>query len=210
MTAFRIRWCCESESTELRRGVTGRGNCGKIEIERAGSARAATPAGMKTIVRKACGWGGWRPGAGRKPKGAVAGAPHRRLPRVGWSDEVLVRWKVVAGGPDLAREPQRGCVRAIVGACACAGFRVEGFALEPATLWVRVRGRSRRALKRGLSTLAVRVARGLNRRLGRVGKLFADRNQQWLVAELARGPRRAAQVRILRVLEPLAERARAV
>jgi hypothetical protein len=165
---------------------------------------------MKTIPKKRWGWGGARPGAGRKPKGAVAGAPHRRLPRVGWSDEVLVRWRVVAGGPDLAREPQRGIVRAIVGGCACAGFRVEGFAVEPAMLWVRVRGRSRRALKRGLATLAVRVARGLNRRLGRVGALFADRNRQWLVAELARGPRRAPEARILRVLEPLSERARAV
>lgn len=165
---------------------------------------------MKTIPKKRWGWGGWRPGAGRKPKGRVAGAPHRRLPRVGWRDEVLVRWRVVVGGPDLAREPQRKHVRGIVGACACAGFRVEGLALEPGALWVRVRGRSRQALRRGLATLAVRVARGLNRRLGRVGALFADRNEQWLVAELGRGPRRAPEARILRALEMPAERAWAV
>jgi len=157
----------------------------------------------RTSIRRVWGWGGWRPGAGRKPKGAVAGPPHRRRPAVGWRDGVLVRWGTVAG-VELALEPARGVVRGVLGEFAAAGLAIEGYALERGRLWLRVRARSRRALTRGLRSFAVRVAQALNRRFRRRGRVFAGRYEQWLVADLQRGGRHGLPARILRrVLRPL-------
>lgn len=159
---------------------------------------------MKTrgSIRRVWGWGGWRPGAGRKPKGAVAGPPHRRRPAVGWRDEVLVRWGTVAG-VELALEPARGVVRGVLAEFAAAGLAVEGYALERGRLWLCVRARSRRALTLGLRSFAVRVARALNRRLRRRGRVFAGRYEQWLAADLLGGDRHSPPARILaRALRP--------
>jgi hypothetical protein len=164
---------------------------------------------MKTIPKR-WGWGGWRPGAGRKPKGAVAGEPHRRRPRVGSQDVVLVRWAVAADGPDLTHESHQDVVRRVLRSYARPGFRIEGLAFEPRCLWLCVRARSRGVLARGLGSVAGRVAFHMNRHLGRRGTFFPDRHRQWLVAELPRGRQASLEARILRRLEPLAERARAV
>jgi hypothetical protein len=122
---------------------------------------------------------------------------------VGWGDVLLVRWRA-AQGVDLAAEPARGVVLGILRGFEPRGMRLEGCSLGRGELWLTVRGRSRRALASGMKALAVRLARHVNRRLRRAGKLFPERYVEWPVAELGRGRADLPAARVLvRSIRPL-------
>jgi hypothetical protein len=55
------------------------------------------------------------------------------------------------------------------------GFRLVQYAVQPNHLHLVVEASNRRALSSGARGLAIRIARKLNRLLGRGGKVFADR-----------------------------------
>jgi REP element-mobilizing transposase RayT len=120
-------------------------------------------------------WGGVRAGAGRPPRGGRAGVSHLRRPAVSPLHPLHVTLRVRRGVPSL-----RGRLfPRVQGALALArerfGFRLAQFSVQADHLHLIVEANDRRALSRGLQGLCVRVARAVNRGLGRNGSLFADR-----------------------------------
>lgn len=120
--------------------------------------------------------GGARPGAGRKPKGAVALVSHARRENVDLRTPVLVTWKLVRGLPSLRRAAVRDVLfDAISAARERHGMRVVHFSIQSNHVHAIVEARDATALARGAQGLSVRSAKALNRVWGRSGRVFADR-----------------------------------
>ncbi len=125
-------------------------------------------------ARKATGRGGWRPGAGR-PRGRTT-IGHGRRERFAGRFPQHVTLRVVAAVRSLRRYHPLRVVRAAI---AKGGhkddFRIVEFNLLANHVHLIVEAASAEALARGMQGLEVRLARGINRALGRCGKLFAER-----------------------------------
>ena len=121
-------------------------------------------------------WGGPRPGAGRKPRGARAGVPHRPRAPLASRHPLHVTVRLRAGLPSLRR---RGAYRvlepALVARSQRFGFRLVEYSVQTNHVHMLVEAKDRRALARGMQGLLVRLARALNRCWGRCGSVFADR-----------------------------------
>ncbi len=120
-------------------------------------------------------WGGARKRAGRRPNGRSAGVSHLRRPAQSPSHPVHVTLRIAPGFQSL-----RGSAlfRTIRGALAKArerlGVRLIHFSIQRDHLHLIVEA-DEGALSRGIQGLSIRVAKGINRRLGRRGRVFADR-----------------------------------
>ena len=129
---------------------------------------------QRTLVFRT--WGGKRRGAGRKPApGTRAGVSHR--PREHQSANpahVTVRLRDEL--PSL-REPRLYLVveSAIRAGNDRFGFRVVEFSAPGNHLHFIVEADSAKALSRGMQGLLIRIAKAVNRALGRTGKVFKDR-----------------------------------
>jgi REP element-mobilizing transposase RayT len=122
------------------------------------------------------GRGGARKGAGRKPKGARAGIPHRSRAAHVRSDPVQTTTRLKSGLPSLRHAREFAVVRrAIAAASAQPEFRVVHHSIQTNHLHLIVEAEDRGALSMGMRALLVRIARGLNRLWGRRGSIFADR-----------------------------------
>jgi putative transposase len=120
-------------------------------------------------------WGGRRPGAGRKPKAATAGIPHlprarlRRLP-------IHVSWRVRKTVWNLrSRRCFRRLEEAFWAACDRFGMRITHFSVMGNHLHLIVEAEDHACLSRGMQGLGVRIAKKLNRVMGRKGAVLADR-----------------------------------
>lgn len=121
-------------------------------------------------------WGGARAGAGRKPKGARAGVSHLRRPAHARRHPLHVTLRVRAGLRSLREHKLFLAVRrALTAGRDRLGFRLVHFSVQRDHLHLVAEAQDRRALSRGVQGLSVRVARAINRRLRRRGKVFADR-----------------------------------
>jgi len=129
------------------------------------------------------GWGGRRPGAGRRPHGEVAGVSHRERAALAPRFPVHVTVKLQQGLPPLRRRAEHAALRAAF-AAGCTGgtsrarggaFRLCHYAILNDHLHFLVEGRDRQALCRGIQGLLVRIAKTLNKLWRRRGKVFADR-----------------------------------
>ena len=119
-------------------------------------------------------WGGWRPRAGRPRKdGAVshrqrevlkARTPLHVVVRCGHGVSGLRRWRVAQV---LARAFRAGCAR--------DGFRLCHFSVQGNHIHLVVEADSAKALSEGMRAWTIRVARAVNRALGRKGKVFPER-----------------------------------
>ena len=118
--------------------------------------------------------GGRRPGAGR-PKTPGAGVPHLRRAPLAARFPVHVTARM--GAVDMLR--RRDCYRAVQDALRRGGdrfgMRVIEYSVQTNHVHLVCEAADRRALARGVQGLLIRIARGLNRTLGRRGKVFADR-----------------------------------
>jgi REP element-mobilizing transposase RayT len=120
--------------------------------------------------------GGPRPGAGRKPMGPRAGEPHIRRPAVVDRFPLHLTMRVVRLLPSLRAERcMRRLRQALAGGRARPGFRLVHYAVQPDHLHLVVEAIDTRALTEGARGLCIRIARRLNRELGRAGKVFAER-----------------------------------
>lgn len=121
------------------------------------------------------GRGGARPGAGRPVK-VGAGVPHLRRAALSRHHPVHVTLRVLRGVPNLRR---RTLMKVIEGVLRAArerfGMRVVHYSVQPNHLHFIAEADDARSLTRGLQGLSIRLAKRLNRRLTRRGKLFADR-----------------------------------
>jgi REP element-mobilizing transposase RayT len=121
-------------------------------------------------------WGGSRPGAGRPPKGLIAGVSHLARPALSRHHPVHVTLSITRGIESLRGSAMFRAVRgALAGARARFGFRLVHFSVQRDHLHLLAEASDRRALSRGMQGLTIRVAKAVNRRLGRSGRVFGDR-----------------------------------
>src|SRR5437667_10770862 len=121
-------------------------------------------------------WGGRRTGAGRKPTpGRRPGVPHRRRPPHTVAHPLHVTLRTGPAVRCLRSERVFPTVRRAFAAASHGGFRVLQFSVQDDHLHLIVEADDTRALRRGLRGLAIRVARAVNRALGRHGAVWQDR-----------------------------------
>jgi REP element-mobilizing transposase RayT len=124
-------------------------------------------------ARRPSGQGGWRPGAGR-PRGR-AGVAHDRRPGFPGRYPQHVTLRVAAADARLRRYHPLQIVRGAISAARRPDFRVIHFHVLANHLHFVIEADGAEALSRGMQGFTVRLARGINRVLGRRGALFADR-----------------------------------
>lgn len=138
--------------------------------------RKSTPRRASQLVLGFRTWGGARRGAGRKPVGRCAGVSHAPRPRHDGRHPVHVTLRISRGVPSLRSQICLGVVRnAFKAGRVYFGFRLVHYAIQAGHLHLLVEAPERRTLARGLQGLCVRIARRLNQKLGRRGRVFADR-----------------------------------
>jgi REP element-mobilizing transposase RayT len=122
------------------------------------------------------GRGGPRTGAGRKPiPGRRRPPPHRARPAHKAAHPAHVTLRARAGLPSL-RAPR--VFESVSGAIARAhkpSFRVVHFSVQGDHVHLMVEAHDKDALSRGVRGLAIRIARAVNRALGRAGGVWGDR-----------------------------------
>jgi len=120
--------------------------------------------------------GGARAGAGRRPNGARAGVSHLRRPSLSHRHPLHVTLRVQPGVASLREGAVYAAVRAALNAGKSSfGFSLVHFSVQQDHLHWIAEVSDRRALSRGVQGLSIRIARAVNRQLGRTGRLFADR-----------------------------------
>src|SRR5262249_35488275 len=117
-------------------------------------------------------WGGKRRGAGRKPKGERAGVSHRAREELGRRTPVHVTLRMADHVWSLR---SRRSLRVIEGVlCDGAdrfGVGVVQFSVQGTHIPLLVEADDRRSLARAMKGLSVRLARGLNKLMGRTGRV---------------------------------------
>src|SRR5262249_21151098 len=117
-----------------------------------------------------------RRGAGRPPKGDVAGVSHATRAQLGKQYPAHITLKLMRGLPRLRSKAEYAALRAAFAAgCDRFGFRLVHYPVLNAPLHFLVEAADRESLSRGLQGLAIRVAKALNKLWRRRGKVFADR-----------------------------------
>jgi REP element-mobilizing transposase RayT len=115
-------------------------------------------------------------GAGRKP---VAGrrrpTPHHARPVHRKGNPVHVTLRVRSEVSSLRAPKTFAAVRTALAAASRSGFRLVQFSVQADHLHLLVEGADTRALALGVRGLTIRVARAVNRALGRKGSVWNDR-----------------------------------
>jgi REP element-mobilizing transposase RayT len=120
--------------------------------------------------------GGARKGAGRKPKGDVAGPSHAKRVSTSARHPLLVTQRLCAGLSSLRKRAEYEVVLgAIADAAQRNGFRIVHFSVQTNHLHYLCEARDARCLTSGMRSLGVMIARRLNQLWGRTGQVFAER-----------------------------------
>lgn len=121
-------------------------------------------------------WGGRRRGAGRKPApGRRPGVPHRRRPLHRASHPVHVTLRAIDALQCLRSPRVYPAIRRAFAAASTAEFRVVEFSVQDDHIHLIAEAEDGRRLSDGVRGLAIRLARAVNRALGRRGCVFDDR-----------------------------------
>ena len=120
-------------------------------------------------------WGGKRPGAGRKPSGRKVGVPHRTRPLHQTRHPVHVTLRALRGLPSLRADAVFPAVRRGLADASRGDFRVVEFSVQRDHVHLIVEAPDANGLSRGVQGLAIRVAKRVNRVLGRCGRFWGDR-----------------------------------
>ena len=125
--------------------------------------------------QRGAGWGGRRPGAGRKPR-QESGVTHQRREETDADLAVHASLRVLDTVYNLRA---KRCFRVIEKALAAwkerDGFRVVHFSVMGNHVHLVAEAESPRVLSRAMQGIAIRIAKGLNLVMKRRGKVFADR-----------------------------------
>jgi putative transposase len=126
--------------------------------------------------------GGRRRGAGRKPKRARAGAPHKRRPEIKSAYALHVVLRVVPAVGSLRRRNLYKALReATIVAAMRERIRIVHISLQRTHIHLLVEAENKQALARGMQGFQISAARNINTMLGdglyrrRRGAVFADR-----------------------------------
>jgi putative transposase len=121
-------------------------------------------------------WGGARAGAGRKLTiGRRPGVPHRRRAPHAATHPVHATLRTVRAVRCLRAVRVFPAIRRALSAASRSGFRVIHYSVQDDHVHLLVEADDAPALSRGLRGLAIRVARTVNRVLGRRGPVWGDR-----------------------------------
>lgn len=137
--------------------------------------------------------GGKRKGAGRKPKGARAGARHQERPEIKARYPLHVVLRVVPEVGSMRRRPMYKAMReATITAALRERFRIVHVSLQRTHVHMLVEAETKEALARGMQGFQISAARNINTVLGdryrrRRGKVFEDRYH----VEVIKSPTRA-------------------
>src|SRR5579859_4029003 len=131
--------------------------------------------------------GGRRKGAGRPPNGERAMVSHLKRPRFEKITPAHVTLRIADAIPNLRSSRRFRLIRACFkDARRKEGMRLVEFAVLSNHLHLIVEADDNQALSRGVQGLCIRLAKALNRALGRRGRVFADHYH----SELLRSPAR--------------------
>jgi REP element-mobilizing transposase RayT len=120
-------------------------------------------------------WGGAREGAGRK-KSDRAGVPHRPRAKVGKKTPLHVTVRLVREVRNVRRFKLAPAMRKAFAATASKDdFRMCQFSIQRDHLHLACEADSNHGLSRGMQGLEISFAKRINAKLGRKGKVFADR-----------------------------------
>jgi REP element-mobilizing transposase RayT len=133
------------------------------------------------------GWGGRRPGAGRpKTKGVT---PRTKRPPLASRHPAHISLTTKGSVPRLRqpdlREAIEDCLRETKQ--LRRDFRVVHYSIQDYHLHYIVEAQGRLALSRGMQSLNIRVAKRINKVLGRRGKVFADRYFETIIKSPRQG-----------------------
>jgi hypothetical protein len=121
------------------------------------------------------GWGGRRPGAGRKP-GQRRPVPHRRREGIVARFPAHVTIKLLPGLPSLRSVTLvRSLERSFAATRDRGDFRLVQYTLQNTHAHLLVEATDAGALARGMMALGSRMALALNRTFGRRGRVLAER-----------------------------------
>jgi REP element-mobilizing transposase RayT len=136
--------------------------------------------------------GGKRPGAGRKPIGTRAGAPHVKRPTFKSRTPHVITLRVVKEVGQLRTwKAYRAFWKAASVVLKRDDFRIVDISLEDNHLHLTVEADNQRALSRGMQAFKISAARHLNREMGHTGTVFPERYH----ANPIRGRRQARDAR---------------
>jgi REP element-mobilizing transposase RayT len=123
------------------------------------------------------GWGGWRPGAGRKTKrGGNRRVPHRSRPVVRTRYPLHVTIRFLRELRSMRTKKRVKAIRrAFVAGCVRDGFRIVDWSIQGDHIHLIVEAHDKHSLSRGIQGFNVRVARSLNGLWNRRGTVFAER-----------------------------------
>lgn len=145
-------------------------------IHRRGARARTSPGARQLALALPNTWGGARPGAGRRPSAGRRQVPHRARPQHRAAHPVHV---TLRSGVRPLRSPHVfPSVRLALNAAtrrAPDRFRILQFSVQFDHLHLLVEAADARCLSSGVRGLAIRVARAINRLLGRSGRVWADR-----------------------------------
>jgi REP element-mobilizing transposase RayT len=131
---------------------------------------------MRQIGMKFRTWGGKRRGAGRKPKGERAGVAHVEREVLKARFPVHVTWRMEKGVWNLRTRRCFGPMRRAMWAGAVKnGFRLVHYAVMGNHVHLIVEAQDRVKLATGMQGMGVRIAKALNRVMGRQGRVIGDR-----------------------------------
>ena len=120
-------------------------------------------------------WGGRRTGAGRKPSPGRRRVPHQSRPMHRASHPAHVTLRAFGDLSSLRGARVFPATRNAIAKASCRGFRVLHFTVQCDHVHLLVEADSRPQLIRGLQGLAIRLAKAINRGLGRTGRVWGDR-----------------------------------
>ena len=125
--------------------------------------------------------GGKRPGAGRPrihDRPGLVGPGVSHLPREAFASRraVHVTQRLRPDAGYLRKQgPAQVLLKAFQDAAERGGIRIAHYSIQGNHLHLVVEAEDAKSLSRGIQGLAIRIARRLNRRIGRKGPVFADR-----------------------------------
>src|SRR3990172_4087626 len=122
-------------------------------------------------------WGGKRKGAGRRPKdGGRPGVSHRPRPVLTRRLPVHVTLRLATEVYNLrSRRSFRTIERALRRGAERFDVRVVSFSVQGNHMHLLVEAKSRTQLAQAVKGLSVRIAKGLNKMMGRKGRVLGDR-----------------------------------
>jgi REP element-mobilizing transposase RayT len=130
-------------------------------------------------------WGGRRRGAGRKPHPGRRAVPHRRRVPHERHCPAHVTFRACTAIPSLRSGPLFTVTRRALGAANTDRFRILHFTVQADHLHLVIEADGPTLFARGVQGLAIRVAKAINRAIGRRGRVWTDRFH----ARLLRTPR---------------------